>query len=944
MNGEVDIEPFLGDKVPSQAFQTPLPAAIADQLVERLKKDAERYLRIDGNRSLELSERIIAIGQARGDKRQIAMGMMARGDALKLLGQTAEAWDAFENAGEMFRTAGDEVGWARTYIGRLYLSIMLNRVSQALLDAEQARQIFVRYGEREKLLRLAIQTAYVHNHIGNQRQALHGFQSALSLAEELGEHGQPYFGVLYANLGSTYEGLGDLHQAQDFYELARAVFIADGETLHLATVEANLGHLAHSQGNYRRALQLLNQSLERASGHSDLETTKIKWHVQECYLGLNRLLEARDSGRQIVEDYRQFKDDFELARALWQLAMVEAELSNFEAALAALDEAEGIYTSLEASTWVAKIWLCRGRIALNQGDASQARKWAQEALAVFDWAAQNVNRAIANLLAGQAGLALGDLGSARTAGMLALSMARHEHHASLRYSSHLLLGQVYEASHNLGRATRHYTAAAWTVERFQRTLTITISPGFLEDKTEAWRALIRLYLQEDRPGKAFEILERSKSQVLLGYLANRDLLHWAKDEAGSRGLVEEFERLRSEYQWFYRMAYDESPASDHHSPMDSQQALIEAKTRERKMRSITERLYLHSAEGKTPDPARTPSLSEIQEALDSDTLMLAFYNDGYQVWAFSVDNESIQVHPLRLTVEALNQLVAQLQMNMTAALSLTPESKAANNLKKLGLRILQRLYKILIEPLASRGAGKRRWVIVPYGALHYLPFHLLHDGTRYLFERRETVILPAAGLLTHSTPKGRVGALILAHSWEGRLLHTITEGQVLQRLLGGSLLVEKQAGREALKAPPAQILHLSAHGQYRLDQPDLSYIQLSDGQLYADDLLQQDMSYELVTLSACETGRANVAGGEELIGLGRGFMYAGAGALVLSLWPVADRISVRLMEIMYQGLKNGDSKAAALRSAQRQVLAENPQLHPAFWGAFQLVGNAGPLS
>jgi CHAT domain-containing protein len=145
-------------------------------------------------------------------------------------------------------------------------------------------------------------------------------------------------------------------------------------------------------------------------------------------------------------------------------------------------------------------------------------------------------------------------------------------------------------------------------------------------------------------------------------------------------------------------------------------------------------------------------------------------------------------------------------------------------------------------------------------------------------------------------------------------------------------------------AEPTQILHVCAHGQYRLDQPDLSYIQLSDGQLYADDLLQQDLSYELVTLSACETGRANVAGGEELIGLGRGFLYAGAGALVLSLWPVPDEITVRWMEIMYQALKEGSSKAAALRSAQMTILDEDPKLHPAFWGAFQLVGNPSPLS
>jgi CHAT domain-containing protein len=109
-------------------------------------------------------------------------------------------------------------------------------------------------------------------------------------------------------------------------------------------------------------------------------------------------------------------------------------------------------------------------------------------------------------------------------------------------------------------------------------------------------------------------------------------------------------------------------------------------------------------------------------------------------------------------------------------------------------------------------------------------------------------------------------------------------------------------------------------------------------------VLQQDLSYELVTLSACETGRAKVAADEELIGIGRGFLYAGAGALLLSLWSVADTSTASLMEQMYSALRAGASKAAALRDAQIALLAENREMHSAFWGAFQLIGDDSPLS
>src|SRR5258706_7327323 len=163
--------------------------------------------------------------------------------------------------------------------------------------------------------------------------------------------------------------------------------------------------------------------------------------------------------------------------------------------------------------------------------------------------------------------------------------------------------------------------------------------------------------------------------------------------------------------------------------------------------------------------------------------------------------------------------------------------------------------------------GRKRLMIVPYGILHYLPFHLLYDGSAYLIEKYEVVILPAAGLATQLGPRQMPGALVLANSFEGRLPYTLAEGQMVHQLFSGTLCLEEKADRVALQTQPSQILHIAAHGEHRLDQPDLSYLQLADGQLYADDMLQQDLRYELVTLSACETRRANVAASDELIGL-----------------------------------------------------------------------------
>jgi CHAT domain-containing protein len=292
----------------------------------------------------------------------------------------------------------------------------------------------------------------------------------------------------------------------------------------------------------------------------------------------------------------------------------------------------------------------------------------------------------------------------------------------------------------------------------------------------------------------------------------------------------------------------------------------------------------------------------------------------------------------------LKQLISQLQSNLSAGLKVDPRTSTARNLTHLSRRILQRLHTLLVEPLGLQRHKQQRLLIVPYGALHFLPFHLLYDGSAHLIESYEVVILPAAGLSSRQGPRRAPGALILTHTWDGRLPNTEIEARIVQRLFGGQLCANEAANRSALQSPPTQILHIAAHGHHRLDQPDLSYLQLADGQLYADDVLQQDLSYELVTLSACETGRAKVAADEELIGIGRGFLYAGAGALLLSLWSVSDISTSHLMERMYSALQGGASKAAALRAAQIECLAENREMHPAFWGAFQLIGDASPLS
>lgn len=938
------VEQFLADQIHPQILSTPLSDDVAAVVIDRLKQEADRHWSINYHRSLELADRIVAIGERRGDTRQTALGLMARGDALSFLGRTTEAWEALDEAGKLFQMVHDEIGWARTRIGRLHLSTMLNHVADALADAERARSIFTSFGERERLLRLDNNIAFVHNLLGNQLEALRLYHSALGIAETLGETGQQYLGLLYMNIGLAHESLGDFSQALSYYERARAIYIARDETLNIAVIELNIAYIAQARGYYRRALSLLYGILERGVEQFPIEYRAVKRDMIECYLYLNRYAEARDLAREIIADYRTLGATHDTARNLLHLAMAEAELKNFEAARTALEEAEPIFSSLGATTWVATTQLRRGRIALRQGDIQTAYESAVLAANCFELNSQQVNYAAAVLLQGQARFAMGDPKQAAEAATSALQIAQRFNVPSLRYTAHLLFGQISESQFENRRATRHYQAAVGTVERVQRGLTITLRAGFLEDKGEASRDLIGLYLRTERMEHAFDALERAKSQVLLSYVANREQFHWTQSDLHNQTLMEELNNLRAEHQWFYRLAHEPPHSSEHFHSISPEQALAELTIRERRIRSITEQLYLHSGDEHQAKSVEITSLKDIQHTLREGTLLIEFYNDGSRLWAFLLDGQTIQVRSLPITVEGLNQLLTQLRANLSAALTVDPLTDAARPLVELAHRILKRLYSLLIEPLALSQIHPKKLVIVPYGILHYLPFNILYDGSTYLIENYDVTILPAAGLATRPALKRDPGALILANSWEGRLPHTLVEAQMVQRLFSGTLCAGEAANRAALQAIPTQILHIATHGEHRLDQPDLSYLQLADGQLYADDTLQQDMSYELVTLSACETGRANVAASDELIGLGRGFLYAGAGALLVSMWQVPDISTLYFMEQFYKALRRGDPKSLALRQAQQFMLTEEGWLHPAFWGAFQLIGDDRPLS
>lgn len=948
MTGDTLIEQLLRRDLSIDQLPHPLPDAQARDIVARLEQAARHHWHNDRALALDYAADVITIGQRRGDLQQQALGTMISGDLLAMQGRVLEGWEALASAGDLFLQAGDAVGWARTRIGRLPLSVEVGAVTQAWQDALKAETILREHQELDKLLRLKINAGVYWNFRAQYPDAIQAFQEAMSISAQLGDAAQNYRPIIANNLGYTYSFTGDFQQSEAHYQIAYDLLAQAGHKSGMAMVQLNLGYLALERRRYSHALKQLLHTAELAGDSQAQEAILARRAVVECYLALNRSTAAREEALKLIDGYRSTQAGFGLARTLLYQAAAEADLAQYAAARAALDDAESIYAALDSPAWLGRVALLRGQIALKQGDMQAALTASAQAEALFTGGSEAVYLVEAQLLRARVLHLHGELTDAAALAQAALKQAQALHDPALLYTAHLLLGRIAQSHGQITRAMQRFRAAAATIERLQRQLTITMRASYLADKGEALQALINLSLENGQAAQAWAALEKAKAQIWQHHLLNREQLIWPTHDPRARRLIDELQTLREMH---YRAEYAAMHLSGDEPQRDSaleRQAPRDHLARiERQMRGITEQLYLLSS-ADSAARGTLPHLRDVQACLRPRDVLLEYYSDGCNWWVFIVTPNSIDAVALPTATPDVRALIDAMQTNIDRALRSGADSAVAHTLTHLFKRMSRRLHDALIAPVIAQAGGLAdrftRVIVVPYGELHYIPFHLLYSDDGYLIDQCEVVTLPVSALITRQAPQREGGARVLAHSWGGQLPHTVTEAAMLQTHLPCALHTEDAARREALAQAPVKVLHIAAHGKQRIDQPEFSHIELADGRCTMDDLLQLDLGYELVVLSGCETGRARVTPGDELVGLGQGILYAGAGALIASLWRINDAHTVRFMELLYAALVRGEDKAAALRRTQTGMRSGQPDLHPAYWGAFQLVGSGQPLS
>ena len=201
-----------------------------------------------------------------------------------------------------------------------------------------------------------------------------------------------------------------------------------------------------------------------------------------------------------------------------------------------------------------------------------------------------------------------------------------------------------------------------------------------------------------------------------------------------------------------------------------------------------------------------------------------------------------------------------------------------------------------------------------------------------------TYVTPLSGPFTK--PVASAGGALLMGVPDARAPFIADEIEGVARVLPDSrVFLGSDATADQLRthSGESRFVHIAAHGLFRRDNPMFSSIRLGDGPLGVYDLYQLRLSADLVTLSGCSTGRSAVVGGDELLGLVRGLLYAGARAVLLTLWDAYDRSAADFMTAFYRHLRSGRSKGVAARDAMRELRHAYP--HPFYWAPFTLIGD-----
>ncbi len=964
----------------SSEYSPELVNALYEQLVVQARVDLRQAER------LALAARDVAATLPAGHVTGVAC--RAQGHVRFLTGDHVTAIELHRQAAEILDRFGDPVQAARARMNQIQPLTYLGRYEEAFAAANSARTVFAEHDDQLRVARLDVNLANVYYRQDRFQQALDLYQSAREVLETQGNAQD--VAVLLRNMAVCYASLTEFDLAAKTYQQARDLCDASGFPLMVAEADYNVAYLHYLRGEYTRAIALYQTARQLCARlKNDYHMALCDLDLSELYLELNLSQEGATLAEAAYYSFDALGMHYEKAKALAFSAIAASQLGKNRDALMRFSQTRRLFEREGNRVWPGLIDFYRALVLFEERRFRPSSRLASTALQHFEETGLQTKAALAEILLARLALeaenpATAVLRCSRALSRLenAASPAIEFHAVAVLSSGQEALGQTEEAYASLKRANQilenlrsHILGEAFRI-------------GFLKDKLSVYQRLtafaLKLEPPEVREAVVFDFIERAKSRSLA------DLVSLGAHVLRSHGSPEpqpeeiQIEELRQRMTMAFRQAQREEFRADRDSVERIRNYREESREYERQLALASGLGIGEDAGSPVRDysqllSAGTLPLSEVHSNLPPGTAIIEYFECNGRLHAAILHGGNMRVVPLcpqTVVRSSLNLLHFQLSKYQLGEEHLRRIYRFENAIQAATQEHLSCLYDELIAPL-QLPAELRHLVIVPHGCLHALPFHALlgrveihsvasdaikpdgkalqHAGTPVrdsLMDRVTVSYAPSASVYTwccktriENDPPGhgriRPGNASLVLGIADAAAPSIRdEALAVAALLPNSqLYLGNHATREILweVGPGSRIIHIATHGMFRKDNPMFSSIRLGDAELHPADFYSLRLNARLVTLSGCGTGLNAIIGGDEILGLVRGLLYAGARAVLVSLWDVSDAVTTLFMQTFYQQLQTAPSISQALRATMRSIRAIHPQ--PYYWAPFILIGD-----
>jgi CHAT domain-containing protein len=944
-----DVYVYLGEKQKALDFSTqalPLAQAAAKHPDEEqrrlgLKVEANTLMYIgrahnefgETKKALEFFNQALPLWQAVGDRTGEATTLGNIGAAYQFLGDYQKAFDIFNRSLVIARELRD-----RTKEGTLLNNICvihnyLGQYKQAIDSCNQAlsirHELRFQLGEATTLNNLA----NTYTDLGEYQKALDSYTRSHAIYKVIGSRsGQ---GVALNNIGRAYATLGEFEKAIGFYDQALEIFRAEGDQYREANVLGNMAANYADMGDFRKALEINQQvlPLRRAQDNRAGEAITLN-NIAYNYSHLGEKQKAIEYYNQSIALHRKVGDPGHMATALRNIGALYRELGENQRALDYFNEALQLARTIGERNNEAAILAHIARVERDRGSLVEARNRIEAALAAVESLRINIK-------------------SQQLRASYFASVSKYQ-----EFNIDLLM-RLHKQ-----RPSEGFDAAALQASEKSR------ARSLLELLKEA-RA-------EIRQGVDPVLLERERTlRQMISEKADRQmrLLRAKHTEEQAEAAAKEVDTLTTDYEQVQAQIRQTSPryaALTEPALLTLKQIQTEVLDDETLLLEYTlgeERSYLWAVTPSSIKSFELPKRSEIEsaarrvyeiltarnrtsakETLEQRRKRIAQAEAEFAKTSLALSQ--ILLGPVAAELKGKRLVIVGEGMLQYTAFAALPSPDARPGVVSSPLIVDHEIISLpsasVLAVLRREAAGRKtpdKIVAVfadPVFDSGDPRIGLSHKNSAPAVEADDS----ASDVKRSATESGLQDFERLRFSRQeaDQIVRFAPEGKRLSA-------VDFAASRASATSPELDrysIIHFATHGLINNQHPELSGVVLSlvdeqgrpqDGFLRLYDIYNLKLQANLVVLSACQTALGKQIKGEGLVGLTRGFMYAGAPRVVASLWQVDDRATAQLMGRFYEAmLGQGLRPAAALRAAQVAMWKDKRWQGPHYWAAFTLQG------